>query len=134
MNKNESTPKESKAKILLVDDDNDFITINRTILEQAGYEVFVAYNGEDAVQKARDERPDLIVLDVMMTHQTEGFKVSRELRTLEETKSTPLIMVSSLLDSPEKFEQDDDWLPIDVFIRKPITPERLLDEVSKRVK
>jgi len=134
MNKNETTPKGNKARVLLVDDDNDFITINKTVLEKAGYEVLVAYNGEDAVKKAQNERPDLIVLDVMMTHQTEGFKVSRELRILEETKTIPLIMVSSLLDSPEKFEQDDDWLPIDVFIRKPITPERLLDEVSKRVK
>ena len=135
MKKNEAAPKGSKTKILLVDDDNDFITINKTVLEKAGFAVSVAYNGEEGLKKAQNERPNLIVLDVMMTHQTEGFNVSREIRNNAETKEIPLIMVSSVNDTvPWKFEPDETWLPVDSFIEKPISPERLLDEIRKRVK
>jgi DNA-binding response OmpR family regulator len=133
MNRKEA-PK-SATRILLVDDDADFVAQNRTILEKAGYAVSTAYNGDDGLAKARKERPALIVLDVMMTTQTEGFNVSRELRNLEETKKIPLLMISSVNDTvPWKFEPDETWLPVDAFLEKPVKPERLLEEVRKRAK
>lgn len=122
----------TKKKVLLVDDDVDFVDINRAVLEQGGYEVVAAVNGEECLEKTRDEMPDLIVLDVMMTTWTEGFNVSRDLRNSEQTKHIPILMVTSVNDTvPYKFETDETWLPVDAFVEKPIGPEHLLEQVNK---
>ena len=121
-------------KVLLVDDDADFVAMNQAVLERNGYQVCAAYNGKECIEKVEAERPDLIVLDVMMTRVSEGFDLSRELRNGEQTKDIPLIMVTSInATMPFKYEQDDTWLPVDTFIEKPVTPERLLAEVAKRL-
>ena len=122
-------------KVLLVDDDADFVAMNQAVLERHGYEVCAAYNGKECIEKVKAERPDLIVLDVMMTRVSEGFDLSRELRNAELTKDIPLIMVTSVNTTvPFKYEPDDTWLPVDAFIEKPVAPERLLAEVDKRLK
>jgi two-component system alkaline phosphatase synthesis response regulator PhoP len=120
-----------KRKILLVDDDADFVEINKAVLEKNGYEVIAAYNGAECLEKTRSESPDLIVLDVMMATQSEGFNVSRDLRNSEHTKDIPILMVTSINETvPYKFERDDTWLPVDSFIEKPIEPQQLLEKVS----
>jgi CheY-like chemotaxis protein len=125
----------TKKTVLLVDDDADFVEMNRVVLENNGYRIVVAYNGTECLEKVRSEKPDLIILDVMMATQSEGFNVSRDLRNSEHTKNIPLIMVTSVNETvPFKFEPDDTWLPVDTFIEKPIAPERLLAEVNKRLK
>ena len=122
----------TKKKVLLVDDDADFVDINRAVLEKEGYEVVAAVNGEECLEKTRSEMPDLIVLDVMMTTWTEGFNVSRDLRNSEQTKHIPILMVTSVNDTvPYKFETDETWLPVDALVEKPIEPQRLLEQLNK---
>ena len=121
----------AKKRIMLVDDDADFVEIHKAVLEKNGYAVTVAYNGDECVKKTRQEKPDLIVLDVMMTTQSEGFNVSRDLRNSAKTKNIPILMVTSINDTvPYKFEPDETWLPVDSFVEKPIEPQALLEKVG----
>ena len=121
-----------KKKILLVDDDVDFVEINRTILEKNGYEVHAAYNAEEGVKKTHEIKPDLIILDVMMGKLTDGFFASYDLKHTPDTKDIPILMVTSVNDTvPYKFEPDDQYLPVDDFVEKPINSETLLEKVQK---
>ena len=116
----------------LVDDDVDFVAINKALLEQHSYEVVVAYNGEECLDKVRDEVPDLIILDMMMTSRSEGYGISRELRSSELTKKIPLLMLTSVnMTLPIKLEPDEKWLPVDLLIEKPVEPGLLLDVVRE---
>lgn len=122
-------------KIMLVDDDADFIAMNKAVLENNGYKVVVAYSGKECIKKVKTEMPDLIVLDVMMDNKTDGFHVTYDLRNNEETKNIPILMVTSInKEVPYKFERDDTWLPVDEFVEKPLEPQKLLTEVKKRIK
>jgi two-component system alkaline phosphatase synthesis response regulator PhoP len=119
-------------KVLLVDDEKEFVEVTRVLLESNGFEVVTAYDGAGGQTQATAERPDLIVLDVMMETKTAGFDVARWLRTNEETKEIPIIMLTAVnQEVPWRFEPDDIWLPVDVFLDKPVSPERLLAEAKK---
>jgi two-component system alkaline phosphatase synthesis response regulator PhoP len=124
-----------KKKVLLVDDDADFVAINQAVLEKHGYAVAVAYNGRECLERVRADRPNLIVLDVMMATRSEGFDVSRDLRGSDDTKDIPLILVTSVNQAvPFKFQPDETWLPVDRMIEKPVGPQRLLEEVDRLLK
>ena len=119
-------------KILVIDDDIDFVQPIRRLLEFNGYAVIEACDGIEGIEKACSEKPDLILLDVMMTRLSEGFDTFRELRVRVETKNIPVIMTTSInAKVPFKFGPDKTWLPVDRFIEKPISPEKLLEEVKK---
>ena len=125
---------EAKKRILVCDDDGDYVDIVSALLQNNGYEVDVAYNGEDCLEKVKANLPDLIMLDVMMSTKSEGFNVSRELRNSEQTKSIPIIMVTSVNETvPFRFEPDDTWLPVDSFLEKPAEPTKLLEEIRKKL-
>jgi two-component system alkaline phosphatase synthesis response regulator PhoP len=120
-------------KILLIDDDVDFVAANRLLLEAKGYCVVKAYDGDSGIALAKEEIPDLILLDVMMTHDTEGFDVSRRLKDIPELKNTVVIMLTGIkraLNLPFSFEPDSGWLPVKAILEKPIPPEKLLREVG----
>jgi CheY-like chemotaxis protein len=122
----------TKKKVLLVDDDGAFVEMNKSLLEKKGYEVSAAYNGKECMEKLNASKPDLIVLDVMMTRMGEGFDVSRDVRNSEQFKNIPIIMLTGVNQTvPFKFEPDPVWLPVDTFLEKPVKPERLLEEVKK---
>ena len=122
------------AKVLLVDDDADFVEMNRMVLEKNGFTVIAAYNAQEGVDKARRERPDIIVMDVMMTTPTDGFHATYELRNSEATRAIPILMVTSVNQTVSyKFEPDATWLPVDSFVEKPVKPERLLEEIRRRI-
>ena len=122
------------AKVLLVDDDADFVEMNRMVLEKNGFTVIAAYNAQEGVDKARRERPDIIVMDVMMTTPTDGFHATYELRNSEVTRAIPILMVTSVNQTVSyKFEPDATWLPVDSFVEKPVKPERLLEEIRRRI-
>ncbi len=126
-----------KKKILLIDDERDFIYLNKVFLESKGYEVIAAYNGEEGIKRAKRERPDLIILDVMMTSMTEGFDVSREIRTEDDLKNIPVIMLTGIRKKeklPWTFEPDKNWLPVEKFLEKPTSPEKLLEEIEKIIR
>jgi len=128
---------QQKKRILLIDDDADFIYLNKVFLESKGYRIITAYNGEEGLKKAIENKPDLIVLDVMMTRITEGFDVSRKIRMDERLKTIPVIMLTGIRKKerlPWTFEPDDNWLPVTKFLEKPISPQKLLKEIEKIVK
>jgi adenylate cyclase len=120
------------ARILIVDDDPDFVEITRMILEPKGYQVSSAANGEQALIRMRQHRPDLVLLDVMMSHVLDGLDVSRQMQKDAELSDIPIIMVSSIADSPhaEVFPTDE-YLPIDGWISKPLQSDTLLEKVRR---
>jgi CheY-like chemotaxis protein len=118
--------------VLLVDDDADFVEMNRILLERNGYAVRVAYSGRQCLAEVGARRPDVIILDMVMENRQDGFDVSRELRNSEHTKSIPLIMITSVNDSiPFRVQPDRTWLPVDALLEKPVDPQLLLSVVGK---
>jgi len=118
-------------KILIIDDDVDLVTANQAALELAGFEVVAAYTGAEGLARARADRPDAIVLDVTMETMGAGFKVARQLREDEATRETPLVMLTSINrgDAGLRYGADEDWNPVDVFLDKPVSADRLVAEV-----
>lgn len=123
-------------RILVIDDDIDLVEIIRLTLENEGYGVLDAQSGDRGLQLARQEIPDLIVLDVMMGKVDEGFQVAYELRKGESTRDIPILMLTAVADQtgfvfdPDK---DGDFLPVDEYLEKPISPRRLVDLVRKHL-
>jgi CheY-like chemotaxis protein len=123
------------AKILLVDDDQDFVEMNKTLLEKEKHTVLTAFNGPEGEAKAIADKPDLLILDVMMDTKNAGFKVARELRDRPDTKAIPIIMLTGVnQEVPFKFGPDEIWLPVDVFLEKPVKPGQILAAVKKVLK
>lgn len=124
-------------KVLVIDDDHDFVESVVNLLEARGYAVASASNGQEGVEKAKAETPDLILLDVMMTTKDEGFNVARQLHEIEDLKGTPVIMVTGVrreMNLPFGFEPDETWLPVKHILEKPVKPEILLDTVANALK
>lgn len=118
--------------VLLVDDDADFVEMNRVLLEEHGYTVHVAYSGRQCLEEVAARRPDLVILDMVMEKPSDGFDVSRELRNSEYTKTIPLVMITSVNDiMPFRIEPDSTWLPVDTLIEKPVDPALLLSIVNR---
>ncbi|RKY82058.1 response regulator [candidate division KSB1 bacterium] len=123
-------------KILLIDDDSDFVNANKLLLEKNGFEVVTAFDGEEGLKKAEVENPDLIVLDVMMKTGTEGFHVAKQIREIESLKETPVIMLSGIrrdLDMKWDFEPDERFLPVTEFLEKPLSPQNLLEKIRQLI-
>jgi CheY-like chemotaxis protein len=121
-----------KKTVLLVDDDEDFVEQNRLLLEDSGYRVRTAHSGRQCLEEVGARKPDLIILDMMMESENEGFDLSRELRNSEYTKGIPLVMITSVNDlRPFRIEPDHTWLPVDALIEKPVDPPLLLDVVNR---
>ncbi|MBM3288408.1 MAG: response regulator transcription factor [Candidatus Eisenbacteria bacterium] len=127
----------SKGKILLVDDDPDLVEAMRLVLEGNGYECVHAPNGTRAIEAIPKEKPDLMVLDVMMDDLTEGFHVAYKIRKpeagLEPFRGMPIIMLTAIGQrTGMKFDQkaDADFLPVDEFMEKPVQPKELLAKVA----
>jgi len=124
---------EQRKKVLLVDDDADFVAINRAVLEQHGYDVVVAYSGQECREKVKSETPDLIVLDLMMGTWSEGLNVAEDLRSSDETSDIPLLLATVVnLKGPYASRPDIicDWL-IDEYLMKPVEPDKLLEAVER---
>jgi len=119
-------------KILIVDDDRDFIELNTTILTQEGYEVSAAANGHEALQLMKADRPDLVLLDVMMATPLEGVSVARKMEGDIALKDIPIIMISSIDSSKHAgLLPDDLHIPIDAWISKPLDPDDLLKTIRR---
>jgi CheY-like chemotaxis protein len=122
-----------KTKILVVDDDVDFQEATSTLLEAKGYDVVTASNGEEGYQKAKTEKPNVMLLDVMMAHDSEGFDVARKLKEDPATSKIPVIMITGIKKAkglPFSFEPDPDWLPVKAVLEKPVKPDELLKTVK----
>lgn len=119
------------AKVLVVDDDPDFVKVTTKILEQEGYDVISAPNGAKALQTMRQERPDVVLLDIMMSYILDGLDVSREMAEDPDLKDMPVIMVTSLTGvKGSGVFPTDEYVPVDEWLSKPVDPETLLTRVN----
>lgn len=124
---------ETKAKILIIDDDPDIVEASRMVLEAKGYQVFSAANSTDGRKKIKEERPQLIILDVMMDKMDDGFVLAQSLKQDQQYASIPILMLTAVIKktgftfSPQS---DGEWLPVDDFVEKPIQPDVLIKKVE----
>jgi len=125
-----------KAKILLIDDDVDFVEATKIVLESKPYEVIVAYEGNEGLRKAREEKPDLIILDVIMPVK-DGFTAAEELKRDTELSKIPVVMLTSYAErGGETSIAASRGLTLEAedYIDKPVKPEELLARVEKQLK
>jgi len=123
-----------KKRILMVDDDVDFVASVKDWLEANGYEVQVAYDGASGMAMAIKGKPDLMILDVMMASDTEGIEVSRRITEVPELKRMPVLMLTGMRKAknlPFGLEPDANWLPVRVVMEKPVPPDVLLREIQR---
>ena len=117
--------------ILLVDDDDVFVEAVTAVLESR-YRVRRAANGTEGLEMIAEERPDLVILDVMMDHLSEGFDVARKLRNDPETADLPIIMLTGVDQVYNvRMEVDESWVPCDRYLEKPVAPTELLEQVAE---
>ncbi|HON38852.1 MAG: response regulator [Desulfomonilia bacterium] len=123
---------DAKKKILLIDDDKDFLMATKLILEKGGYEVFLAEDGKSGVEMAKSVNPNLAIVDMMMETWSEGFNVVSKLRTSDSGKQIPLIMLSAVdLQGPyQSFEPPEGLPTVDMVLHKPIKADDLLRHVG----
>ena len=123
-------------EILIVDDDRDVFESMKIVLEAEGYGVDWATNGAEAIKKAKAKKPDLMILDVMMNSDDEGFQVTYKMKQDAELSCIPIVMVTSV-SSRTGFsfnrDRDEDFLPVNEFLEKPVDPRVLLDKVRENL-
>jgi len=121
-----------KTKILVVDDDADFVTYTRTVLENSGYEVVSAINGSQGKTMLAKENPDLVILDVIMSSVLDGLNMCRFMKDDPACKDIPVIMVTSIAnaDYTALFPSDEN-IEIDAFLTKPIKPADLTSKIEE---
>ncbi|MDP2682644.1 MAG: response regulator [Deltaproteobacteria bacterium] len=125
------------AKILIIDDDADIVEAVKIVLGSKGYAVITANEGDAGYKKAEAERPDLVILDVMMKTKDQGFQISYKLKNNPELSKIPILMLTSVgRETGFRFnkETDADYLPVEEFIEKPIKPKDLLVKIEKLLK
>ena len=123
----DAAPAREQPVVLVADDDEDILGLVAFRLERGGYTVIVARDGEEALELAVQERPDLAVLDVMMP-KVDGFEVTRRLRADEATSRMPIILLTAKsqdVDVQQGFEAG-----ADDYIRKPFSPDELRARVQ----
>lgn len=125
------------AQILIVDDDPDIVEAMRLVLEKRGHKVSMAEEGNEGLDKARAEKPDVIILDVMMPG-LDGFEVARELKEDRRTRDIAILMLTAIKDKMgfdfQKETNDPNWLPVDDYCDKPLDYEILLEKVDQLVR
>ncbi len=129
---------QEQATVLLIDDDVDLVEATKVVLERK-YRVIVAYNGEEGLKKVVEERPDLIILDVVMPGKN-GFAVCKELKTdprYHFFSKIPVMMLTVYPDDREKAGlslREGMIMEAEDYIQKPVTPEELLRRAEELLK
>ncbi len=124
---------DKKTRILLVDDDVDFIDLNKAVLENHGFDVVSAFSGREGLDKVRFEQPDLIVLDLMMEKHDTGFAFAKALKADPLYKNIPILMLTAVSGTTGyDFSQELDgyWMKTDDYASKPLLPEDLMKRVK----
>jgi two-component system alkaline phosphatase synthesis response regulator PhoP len=122
--------------ILVIDDDRDLVDTLRIILESKSYEVRAAYDGKEGFSRIEEKRPDLIILDVMMATDTEGFDLAFKLQNNPEFQQIPILMLTSFPKAmaekgPDRFQHilGEGW-PVSIFMEKPVDSDKLLTTIE----
>jgi len=120
---------ERKRRILIIDDDPDFVEATTKVLKTKPYEVSVAFNGKEGLEKAKKEKPDLVLLDILMP-VVDGFGVADEFNKSGTLRKIPVIALTSFseaLGQPFPFQVAE-------YVNKPVSPKDLLDKIQEHLK
>lgn len=120
------------AKILIVDDDPDFVEATRLVLEREKHEVISAAGGNEGVERIKKDKPDLVILDVIMSTVLDGLATSHRLHEDEQLCHVPVIMVTSIASTEyaEMFPTDE-YVHVNAFLSKPVKPTELIRQVNR---
>ena len=127
----------STPRILIIDDDPDFVEVTKVLFETKQYDVRAAYNPEEGFAKLEEEKPDALILDVMMGKGADGFIVARKIRKDPRFDNMPILMITSMreqtgFDFPgERIHSK--FLPVDEYIEKGVDPQVLLAKVEQQL-
>ena len=121
----------TRKKILIVDDEPDIIKTTSYMLEQAGYEIHTASDGEQGLEKLKQVKPDLMLLDLMLPGKS-GFQIAQEMKTKNEYKNIPIIVLSGRTDDMDKYVAVKKGVV--EYIEKPIDMNRLLFHIKDILK
>jgi len=123
-----------KATILIVDDDPDITEAMKIVLENQDYNVKTANGIEQAMESLKAGCPDLMILDVMMNTQQDGFILSRQLKQDDKYKNIPILMLTAVQEKTgldfSPAAGDETWLPVEEFMSKPVKPDVLVQKVE----
>lgn len=119
-----------RKKILIVDDEPHIVELVRVCLEDTEYDIIEAYDGEEALIKAREEQPDVILLDIMLPKK-DGYEVCKELKTDVETGDIPIVMLTAKGQEVDKVKGFQSGA--DSYMTKPFSPLRLLTELEEKL-
>ncbi len=125
---------ENPSKIIIIDDNSDFRFTMETFLKRNGFETLTAENGQKGMDMIEKERPDLILLDVMMERIYSGFDVCKSVQSNPDLKDIPIIGISGmgveLGVRPDKLGEED-YFKVDEFFEKPVDKEKLLVKIKE---
>ena len=126
----------AQRTVLVIDDDIDLVEIIRLTLQNEGLAVIDAQSGADGLALARQQHPDVILLDVMMSRVDEGFEVAHRLRADARTRDIPILMLTAVADQTG-FEFDPhretESLPVNEYLEKPVSPQRLVELIRRHL-
>jgi len=125
----------SKPKILIIDDDRDMVEALKIILEGKSYIVRVAFNGEQGINAVKKEKPNLIILDLLLPGK-DGITVCRKLKTYPEYRDIPIIVVTALAKKMEDkiLPEEGGSLRVEGHLDKPVNPKNLINKVRQLLK
>ncbi len=124
--------KKDAAKILVVDDEPDMVEMIRMMLENADYEVVVGHDGQDGVEQAKAEKPDAIVMDLMMP-EMDGFEACKTIKADSELADTPILVLTAIgqkLSHSEYAQREGLELESEDYVEKPVDPGVLLSRLA----
>lgn len=122
------------GKIIIIDDNRDFLFTMETFLKRNGFETLTADDGQKGLDLIEKERPDLVLLDVMMETLFSGFEVCKRLRTSPDLKNIPIIGISGMGDELGVHfdkQKDEEYFSPDDFFEKPVDKEKLLSRIKE---
>ena len=125
----------ANAKIVIVDDDADIRDSLQVILESRQYTVLTAADRDEGMAMIKAEKPDVLILDVMMATWQDGFEMARELKQDPDLENMPIIMLTGVKGKTgidfESSSGDPTWLPVEEFINKPVEPDALVAKIEE---
>ena len=127
---------EKSPKIVLVDDNTDYLFTMETFLQRNGFDVYTADDGQKGLELIRKEKPDIVLLDVMMESLFSGFELCKKMRTEDELKHIPIICISGMGDElgvDYKQFPDFEYFSPDAFLDKPVDKQRLLELIPETI-
>ncbi|HUH12464.1 MAG TPA: response regulator [Longimicrobiales bacterium] len=119
-----------KKRVLLVEDNEDNLVVYRTILDHVGYHVIEARDGEEGVNRAREELPDMVLIDVSIP-KMDGWEVTRRLKAGDDTRHIPVVALTAHALEEDRQRAVD--AGCDGYLAKPVEPRRVVEEVQKFV-